>query len=843
MNKLKLLYPKLLKGFIFVLGTALFLYLLANYAREGTKVVKYYQSGSIESAVSVSEDSVLVFIRVDPADFVSPNLPIVGDTLTSVNDSAATIQSRNEYFIAPRDAGDTFPVVYIHNGKSFSTTMAADQPDFLTFSSVLILQIIRTILALSFLAVGFWAFLKRPDSAGIRALTMFCYGMAAFFTFMVSALSGRFALFDIPLQQTFNMIFSMLGFFFSAFWLNLQLLFPQPKKIIKEWPISTYLLCYVPSIIVLIVAILQLANIGISVFTMISLQITIGFTILGFSHSRATDAIQKRQAALVLWGSGIGLVSLFFLLIFAGILFTAWFQASRWTALIVTVFFLPLLFSPLSFAYAFGRYRLLEVEGKIKRGTRYISTTVTLLAVFVGVTYLIGEILLRQFGIMDRTPTFMIALGLALGFTPAWRRMQNVMERRFYPERHHLRTMARDFLHKVIAVPDRDTLWRRLEVRLKESLGVERIYPVVASTDQTKFHYHRDGVQDVTPFQMGQELMQKLQTSNRPLLVDEAVASGKIALSVESYSWLTARKIALLLPLIVQSQIRGFLGLEFSEGKEDYAPEDLQILGSLASQVALASENIRLLEENIDKKRMEEELQLARRIQERFLPQEIPPTPGLKIAAQSLFCLEVAGDYYDVIGMPDGRTVLAVGDVSGKGAGAALLMANLQASLRTAIAAELDLSSLVGRINNLIFQNTPQEQYITFFVAVFDPHKRSLVYVNAGHNWPVLVKEDGSSQELNVGGLILGALQDMPYEQAEIKMDSGDLVLMFTDGISEAMNADEEEFGEDRILEYVIQQRQQPTDSILTGLEETAKSFSGDVPWTDDLTMLLICVE
>jgi sigma-B regulation protein RsbU (phosphoserine phosphatase) len=275
---------------------------------------------------------------------------------------------------------------------------------------------------------------------------------------------------------------------------------------------------------------------------------------------------------------------------------------------------------------------------------------------------------------------------------------------------------------------------------------------------------------------------------------------------------------------------------------EDYAAEELRILDSLSSQIAMASENIRLIEDNVVKKQLEEQLQMARRIQQGFLPQEIPPVKGLEIAAGSRFCLDVAGDYYDVITLDNGQTVLAVGDVSGKGAGAALLMANLQASLRTAVGMGSSLENVVARVNDLICRNTPPEQYITFFVGVYDPEESTLSYVNAGHNPPMLVHENGDTRLLSTGGLILGFLPAMKYEQETVKLRPGDLIIMYTDGVSEAMNAAEEEFGEERLCQSVCARREHPLTHTLSALEKEVIEFHGSDCFDDDFTLLLVRV-
>jgi sigma-B regulation protein RsbU (phosphoserine phosphatase) len=264
---------------------------------------------------------------------------------------------------------------------------------------------------------------------------------------------------------------------------------------------------------------------------------------------------------------------------------------------------------------------------------------------------------------------------------------------------------------------------------------------------------------------------------------------------------------------------------------------------SLSVQVAVAGENLRLLEENIEKQRMENELSMARRVQEGLLPAVMPDTAGLEVFGTSLSCLEVAGDYFDVIRIDDNRTLLAIGDVSGKGAGAALLMSNLQASIRTAVRIGSGLKRMIEQINNLIFDNTQAFQFITFFAGVYDASTSTFTYVNAGHNPPYLVKKDGRVSVLQGGGLILGAMPDMTYEEESVKLDGGDLLFLYTDGLSEAEDPAGDMYDEKRVEEFVVRNRDLLLGGIVERLASEVGQFMNGAERKDDLTLLIARVK
>lgn len=832
-----------IKALILAVCLGMLLLTLVFFTREATKTNNYRTTGMAESSVQLVEDSVLVFTLVDERDFLHDPFPIRNDTILSIADSSATWQLWNQYFDNPQPVGEIIPLTFRHENRTINSAIKLRAVELADYISLIVLQGLRFLIALGFVSVGLWAFLKRPDSAGVRTLAMFCMAMTSFMITSVTVISNGFAGFDIPywsIIRTFSGILTML---LGAFWLNLQLLFPRPNKFIRKWPRTAYGLCYGP-LAVLLITRAVLSALGTNPIwpsatgaAVLVAQILIGLSILIYRHFKTTVLVEKRQIKLVMWGSGGGLIALLLLVLLAAV-FTEWFEADQLRTVVIICFvFASLLVSPASFAYAFGRYGLLDVVGRFKRGTRYFMVTIAMLAAFLLIVYATGELLLRNLGIESRTPTLAVALILAMGFMPLQRKLQSLLSSKFYPERARIREMIGEFLDRPFAVGDKEKFWGDLEVRLREGLMVEAVYPVLRAAGDGHFaHCDRDR----TPFTAESRFLQHLQSERRPILVDEAMASRRVRLNSEEGAWLLERRVAVVLPMIWQSKLTGFLGLGFKTDREDYTSEDLQILSSLASQVAVASENIRLLEENVEKRRLEEDMQTARRIQEGFLPQRIPDTPGLEVAAHSRFCLEVAGDYYDVIRLDNSRTLLAVGDVSGKGAGAALLMANLQASLRTSVGVGVPLTKIVTRINELIYRNTPPEQYITFFVGMYDPDTCALTYVNAGHNPPIVMRSDGSWSGLGATGLILGSLSDQVYEQETVRIGGGDVLLMYTDGLTEAMNGEEEEFGEERLIEILQTNGSASAEEMVQRLEIEVKNFRSSEMLDDDCTLLVV---
>jgi sigma-B regulation protein RsbU (phosphoserine phosphatase) len=238
----------------------------------------------------------------------------------------------------------------------------------------------------------------------------------------------------------------------------------------------------------------------------------------------------------------------------------------------------------------------------------------------------------------------------------------------------------------------------------------------------------------------------------------------------------------------------------------------------------------------------EREISEAKAIQEKLLPREIPQMPGYEIASAWQSARLVGGDYFDILPL-DGETLgICIGDVAGKGMPAALLMSNLQAAVRGLSSATLAPDLLCGRLNSLICRNTASDRFITFFYAQLQGPTRRLAYVNAGHNAPFVVHADGTHERLREGGAVLGVFERQTYELGSAQLSAGDRVVLFTDGVTEACNAVDEEFGEARLLQLLTNHRASTADALQMKILEIVAEFSGH-HWQDDATLLVLAVE
>ena len=287
-----------------------------------------------------------------------------------------------------------------------------------------------------------------------------------------------------------------------------------------------------------------------------------------------------------------------------------------------------------------------------------------------------------------------------------------------------------------------------------------------------------------------------------------------------------------------EDAVIGLVYVDCLRGGGPFGEEDVGILSALANIAAAKIENVRLLEESLEKRRLEEDNQAAAEIQRRLLPHASPEVRGYGVVGSTRPCRAVGGDYFDFDF--DGSDLLfALGDVSGKGTGAALLMTVLRASVRGHWN-EPSASEAVARINRTVCQNVPENKFITFFLGRLAPASGEVRYVNAGHNPPLLVRADGSVEHLDQGGLVLGLIENTPYAAGAARLDPGDTLIVYSDGVTETFDPDDGEFGEEGLTALAVRGRGADPATLQAEILRELEVFSHGAKATDDRTLILI---
>jgi serine phosphatase RsbU (regulator of sigma subunit) len=298
-------------------------------------------------------------------------------------------------------------------------------------------------------------------------------------------------------------------------------------------------------------------------------------------------------------------------------------------------------------------------------------------------------------------------------------------------------------------------------------------------------------------------------------------------------------KSEMAVPLKAGNSIVGAFNVE-SDRLEAYGQHDLDLLGAFASLAAITIERARLYGERMAARRIVDELAIARRIQETFLPSQDPEVAGFDISGLNIPSADVGGDYYDFIPIVENQLGVAIGDVSGKGIPAALIMAAFRASLKAEIRNNFAIRAILMKVNNLLYESIERDNYVTAIYSVLDSKNRVLTFSNAGHNPPILRRADGQIVELKEGGLALGTFANSTYEERPISLNAGDILLYYTDGVTETKSSRDEEFGRERLLQCIEATRDRPAKEIIAYIIDRAREFRSGQAEVDDLTLMVL---
>lgn len=297
---------------------------------------------------------------------------------------------------------------------------------------------------------------------------------------------------------------------------------------------------------------------------------------------------------------------------------------------------------------------------------------------------------------------------------------------------------------------------------------------------------------------------------------------------------------AMCVPLWNNKEIIGVIYADRIYKLEQFTEEDLRLMTLLANLAAIKIENAKLVELGIEKEKMEKELSLASQIQRDFLPKENPKSKGFEIAGANVPCYQVGGDYYDFIDIDPERIGITIADVSGKGVSASLLMASLRAALQSEVHSEYDIERMVKKLNDFVHRSSSTNKFITFFFSELNKKTSELKYINAGHNPPLIMDLKGNVRRLESSGFCLGMFPNIDYKLEKLNLNVGDTVLLFTDGITESRNKDNEEFEEKRMIQLMNKHSKIGAEDLIEKINQELEEFTVGTEPSDDQTIVVI---
>jgi sigma-B regulation protein RsbU (phosphoserine phosphatase) len=490
---------------------------------------------------------------------------------------------------------------------------------------------------------------------------------------------------------------------------------------------------------------------------------------------------------------------------------------------------------PLTMAYVIVVERALDVRLVVRQGVQYVLARGSIRVLQIAGSIAIFFLAVERFNVRGDSPLRFVPIAVGVAAIVAigrfGERLRHWVDRRFFREAYNAEQILADLAAQVRTIVETQPLLETVSRQVSEALHVPRLAILL----------NKGGVLQPA-FALGDSAAASIPLSTEPAAVATDPAL-RAALAAE-----------LVLPLAANQKLIGVMGLGPKRSEEPYTSNDLRLLDAVATQTGLALENSRLTaaiaEEVAEREKRKREMEIAKEVQQRLFPQTTPVIAGLTVAGSCRPALAVGGDYYDFVPLSDGKLGIAIGDISGKGIPASLLMATLRAYLRSqTILTQQDLPAMIANLNALVFESSDSNRYATFFYGRYDPATRVLDYVNAGHNPPMVFrnwgresfKEDSTAAviRLETGGPVIGLLPAWGYEQGSVTLQPGDVLVSFTDGISEAMNGDMEEWGEDQLIATVTPACEQPLTDLIARIMAAADAHTGTAPQHDDMTLVL----
>ena len=542
------------------------------------------------------------------------------------------------------------------------------------------------------------------------------------------------------------------------------------------------------------------------------------------SSLRSTEVGARRKTRVIVWGTVLGLTPWLILTFVAIYKDVDPYQLPfwAWASSVLAIFLLPL-----SLAYAVVKHRVLEVPVLLRRSARYLLVqrgfSILLLILGGSATLALAQSFSHRYPASSAAAIPVgVAFGILLVGGGTWmhQRVSERVDRAFFRTAYDSKQILEDVVAKAREVRTRPQLSELLENNLRDAL--QPIFLLVFFVEDGRLVPRLGegaGAQDIS---LDSPFLDEIFERGQP----REITPDNVDPEFERL------RAECLVPIFGRERQKlGLLVLGPRRSEEPYSREDKRLLATVANQAGSTLENIQMGEEIADRveteRRAAHEIELARQVQRKLFPQDPPQVARLDYAGECVQAKVVGGDYYDFLELGPGIIGFALADISGKGFPAALLMANLQANLRGqyAVAAD-DLPRLLESVNRLFYENTEPSHYATMFFGCYDAQPRRLRYVNCGHNPPVLLHADDSVERLAATATVMGLFADWQCSVAEKQLQPGDLLVMYTDGVTEAADMGGEEFGEERLIETLCRNRNAPARSLLQSVIRTVQQFS-----------------
>jgi serine phosphatase RsbU (regulator of sigma subunit) len=501
---------------------------------------------------------------------------------------------------------------------------------------------------------------------------------------------------------------------------------------------------------------------------------------------------------------------------------------------------------PLAFGYSIFKYRLMDIDLIIKRSLIYGFITAVLAAIYFIIVFGVGNLLSYYLKQEDSRLMNIIAfISIALVFDPIKRRTQTWIDKSFYQERYNYQRALLEFSQELPRQMNLEEIVNSMINRISGTMHVEKIAIVLCDEIEGCYSSSKNIPQQYSEFIKEKNgLIAHLQETRAALslgLLDEEPNAFQFIQSDREK--IIKAGVILSVPMFIQDRMVGMINVGQKMSGKIYSQEDIDLLSTVASQAAIAIENARLHKSEIEKHKIEEQLEIARKIQQSLLPKSSPEFERLDISGVSIPALTVGGDYFDYIQLGPKKLLVVIADVSGKGMSAALYMSKIQGMIQLASQMYETPRDMLIHVNRTLYDGIERNSFITMVLALFDMEKDEVRICRAGHN-KVIIGLDTHFQHLSSQGIGLGLERGPIFEKSleEIgqKLQAGTTLFFYSDGLSEAMNEQKEQFGEDTICNFIKANKNLTAEELQKTLVNVVKQFQGTAEQHDDITIVVV---
>jgi sigma-B regulation protein RsbU (phosphoserine phosphatase) len=561
------------------------------------------------------------------------------------------------------------------------------------------------------------------------------------------------------------------------------------------------------------------------------------------SYFRLNDNNLKKPMKIILIGfllGGIGFTYSLFISIFVK---TPNFLLQPWvflpTALVLAI--------PVSFGFSIFKYRILDTEFIVKKGLVFGIITAFIVGIYLFLVFVLNSLLSQFLPENKQLVTIALIIIVTFSFDYVNKRAKDFVDKQFYRERYNYRKSLLLFSEELPYLDNVRKIIEKIGSSVKETMGIDNLNVWFKDQDfneilQTEFEKVSDNEKIIYKDDLYDEAFTSLFIRNKePRLINEVLLQ-ELKINEEYKEIILKEKFALLIPIFIKDVLIGTMNFGEKPSGKAYSDEDIDLLKTLASQAAIAFENSRLQKEKVLKQVMEEELQIARNIQMGLLPQSINSIDGIEVSGFYNPAKIIGGDFYDVIKISENKLLVIVADVSGKGIPAALYMSKVQAMIQFAASIFQSPKDILIEVNKQIHNKIDKKSFITTVVALFDLEKMKVKICRAGHN-PVIYSVNGKFKLLKNKGMGLGLESEVFFndnlEETELDIDDDNVFVFYSDGLTEAMNRNREEFGTDKVMDIISLNRQNSCSLIQKEIINSVDIFRGSAEQNDDITLVI----